>query len=108
MIKRKKLGQHFLNSKLIAEKIILEANITPKDIVFELGTGLGVLTPFLCENAKKVFSIELDEDLFKEAKKNFSKIHNLTLTYGDGLKTKKQFTVFVSNLPYSKSKEIIE
>jgi len=42
MIKRKKLGQHFLNSKLIAEKIISEANITPNDIVLELGTGLGL------------------------------------------------------------------
>ena len=108
MIKRKKLGQHFLNSKLIAEKIISEANITPNDIVLELGTGLGVLTPLLCENAKKVFSIEIDEDLFQEAKKRFSKIHNLTLNFGDGLKTKERFTIFVSNLPYSKSKEAIE
>ena len=108
MIKRKKLGQHFLNSKLIAEKIITEANITPNDIVLELGTGLGVLTPLLCENAKKVFSLEIDEDLFQEAKKKFSKIHNLTLNFGDGLKTKERFTIFVSNLPYSKSKEAIE
>ena len=108
MIKRKKLGRHFLNSKLIAEKIISEANITPNDIVLELGTGLGVLTPLLCENAKKVFSIEIDEDLFQEAKKRFSKIHNLTLNFGDGLKTKERFTIFVSNLPYSKSKEAID
>ena len=108
MIKRKKLGQHFLNSKLIAEKIISEANITPNDIVLELGTGLGVLTPLLCENAKKVFSIEIDDDLFQKAKKRFSKIHNLTLNFGDGLKTKERFTIFVSNLPYSKSKEAIE
>ena len=108
MIKRKKLGQHFLNSKLIAEKIISEANITPNDIVLELGTGLGVLTPLLCENAKKVFSIEIDGDLFQEAKKKFSKIHNLTLNFGDGLKTKERFTIFVSNLPYSKSKEALE
>ena len=108
MIKRIQLGQHFLNSKIIAEKIISEANITPNDIVLELGTGLGVLTPLLCENAKKVFSIEIDEDLFQEAKKKFSKIHNLALNFGDGLKTKERFTIFVSNLPYSKSKEVIE
>ncbi len=53
MIKRKKLGQHFLNSKSIAEKIIAEANITQNDIVLEIGTGLGILTPLLCRNAKK-------------------------------------------------------
>ena len=108
MIKRKRLGQHFLNSKSIAEKIVLEANITENDIVLELGTGLGILTPLLCEKAKKVISIEKDEALFQEAEKNFSKIKNLTIKYGDGFKTKDGFTIFVSNLPYSKSKEAIE
>jgi len=108
MIKRKRLGQHFLNSKSIAEKIIFEANITDNDIVFELGTGLGILTPLLCEKAKKVITIEKDEVLFQEAKKKFSKIKNLTIKYGDGFKTRDRFTIFVSNLPYSKSKDAIE
>ena len=108
MIKRKKLGQHFLNSKSIAEKIITEANITRNDIVLEIGTGLGILTPLLCKDAKKVISIDVDKDLIEEAKKNFSKIHNLTLKYGNGFKTKDRFTIFVSNLPYSKSKDAIE
>jgi len=108
MIKRKKLGQHFLNSKSIAEKIITEANITQNDIVLEIGTGLGILTPLLCKDAKKVISIDVDKDLIEEAKKNFSKIHNLTLKYGDGFKTEDRFTIFVSNLPYSKSKDAIE
>ena len=108
MIKRKKLGQHFLNSKSIAEKIISEANISQNDVVLEIGTGLGILTPLLCKDAKKVISIDVDKDLIEEAKKNFSKIHNLTLKYGDGFKTKDRFTIFVSNLPYSKSKDAIE
>ena len=108
MIKRKKLGQHFLNSKSIAQKIVNEANITEKDIVYEIGTGKGILTPMLCANAKKVISIEKDEILFKEAKKNFSNIQNLTLKHGDGFQNNDKFTIFVSNLPYSKSKEAIE
>ena len=108
MIKRKKLGQHFLNSKSIAQKIIAEAKITEKDVVFELGTGLGILTPLLCENAKKVISIETDKDLFKNAKQNFSSIKNLTIRYGDGFKSKDDFNIFVSNLPYSQSKDAIE
>ena len=108
MIKRKKLGQHFLNSQIIAEKITNEAKISKKDVVFELGTGLGILTPLLCKNSKKVISIEVDEDLFKEAKKNFSKIPNLTLKFGDGINSKEKFDIFVSNLPYSESKKILE
>jgi 16S rRNA (adenine1518-N6/adenine1519-N6)-dimethyltransferase len=108
MIKRKKLGQHFLNSKSIAEKIISQANIAHNDTVLEIGTGMGILTPLLCKDAKKVISIDVDKDLIEGAKENFSKIHNLSLKYGDGFKTRDRFTVFVSNLPYSKSKDAIE
>ena len=37
MIKRKLLGQHFLNSKSIAEFIVNEAQISKTDVVFEIG-----------------------------------------------------------------------
>ncbi|HJJ23003.1 MAG TPA: rRNA adenine N(6)-methyltransferase family protein [Nitrosopumilus sp.] len=108
MIKRKQLGQHFLNSNSIAELIVLEAKITKKDIVFELGTGLGILTPLLCEKANKVISVDIDEKLVRNAKSTFSDINNLILKSGDGFKKKDVFSIFVSNLPYSKSKDAIE
>jgi len=108
MIKRKKFGQHFLNSNSIAKSIVSEAKITKRDIVFELGTGLGILTPLLCEKANKVISIDVDEKLVRNAKSIFSDIDNLVLKSGDGFKKKDSFSIFVSNLPYSKSKEAIE
>ena len=108
MIKRKLLGQHFLNSQNIAKSIITEAKITKNDVVFELGTGLGVLTPLLCEQAKKVISVDADEKLVRFAKSKFSKIDNLVLKSGDGFKTQDIFSIFVSNLPYSRSKDAIE
>jgi len=108
MIKRKLLGQHFLNSQNIAKSIITEAKITKKDVVFELGTGLGVLTPLLCEQAKKVISVDADEKLVRSAKSKFSKIDNLVLKSGDGFMTQDTFSIFVSNLPYSRSKDAIE
>ncbi len=108
MIKRKKLGQHFLNSNLIAKSIVSEAKITKRDTVFELGTGLGILTPLLCEKANKVISIDVDEKLVRNAKSTFSNIDNLILKSGDGFKKIDTFSIFVSNLPYSKSKEAIE
>ncbi len=108
MIKRKLLGQHFLNSHPIAESIVSEAKITKNDVVYEIGTGLGILTPLLCKNAKKVISVDADENLIKNAKTNFSNIENLVLKSGDGFKKKDSFSVFVSNLPYSKSKDAIE
>ena len=108
MIKRKRFGQHFLNSNSIAKLIVSEAKITKEDIVFELGTGLGILTPLLCEKARKVISIDVDEKLVRSAKSTFSNIDNLVLKSGDGLKNKDSFSIFVSNLPYSKSKDALE
>ena len=108
MIKRKLLGQHFLNSKSIAEFIVKEARISKTDVVFEIGTGLGILTPLLCKNAQKVISIDADQNLIKKAKSAFTKFNNLVLKSGDGFKQKDEFSIFVSNLPYSKSKDAIE
>jgi len=108
MIKRKLLGQHFLNSKSIAEFIVKEAEISKNDVVFEIGTGPGILIPLMCENAQKVISVDTDEKLIKKARSNFSQFNNLTLKSGDGFKQKDTFSIFVSNLPYSKSKDAIE
>ena len=108
MIKRKLLGQHFLNSKSIAEFIVKEAEISKNDVVFEIGTGPGILIPLLCENAQKVISVDADEKLIKKAKLNFSQFDNLVLKSGDGFNQKDVFSIFVSNLPYSKSKDAIE
>ena len=108
MIKRKRFGQHFLNSNSIAQFIVSEAKITKKDTVFEIGTGLGILTPLLCQNANKVISVDVDEKLVNKAKSEFSNLDNLVLKSGDGFKKKDTFSIFVSNLPYSKSKDAIE
>ena len=108
MIKRKQLGQHFLNSNTIAKSIISNAQISKNDIVYEVGTGLGILIPLLCERAQKVISIDLDENLVRNAKIKFSDIENLVLKSGDGFKNTDPFTIFISNLPYSKSKDAIE
>ena len=108
MIKRKLLGQHFLNSKPIAELIVKEARISKNDVVFEIGTGLGILTPLLCKNAQKVISVDADRNLIKKAKSELTQFDNLALKWGDGFKQKDEFSIFVSNLPYSKSKDAIE
>jgi 16S rRNA (adenine1518-N6/adenine1519-N6)-dimethyltransferase len=108
MNKRKNLGQHFLKSKIIAKSIVSNANITRNDVVLEIGTGHGILIPYLCKNAKQVFSIENDQDLHYLAKSNFHDYSNLVLEYGDGFNSDHNFSIFVSNLPYSKSRFAIE
>lgn len=108
MNKRHSLGQHFLVSNSVAKSIVDFAELTKKDVVLEVGTGKGILIPYLCEKAKKVISVEKDPDLYLEAKEKFSKIPNLVLERGDAFKMNFDFTVFVSNLPYSESRNAIE
>lgn len=107
-MKRRRLGQHFLLSQNIAKKIVDAAQITKKDLVLEVGTGKGILIPYLCQKAKSVVSVETDERLYSDAILKFSQIRNLELMYGDGFDADVDFTVFVSNLPYSESKRAIE
>ncbi len=108
MNKRKRLGQHFLVSTNVATSIVSAAKISKNDVVFEIGTGKGILVPLLCKQAKKVISIEYDTQLYENAKENFSNFSNLTLKHGNGLKTNEKFSIFVSNLPYSQSRKAME
>src|SRR3990172_4706749 len=107
-MRRQRLGQHFLHSQSVAKKIVEAAGITKKDTVLEIGTGKGILVPLLCEQAGQVISIESDLELYNTAKEKFSDISNLTLLYGDGFESDVKFTIFVSNLPYSKSRDAME
>jgi len=106
--KRHSLGQHFLVSNSVAKSIVDFAKLTKNDVVLEVGTGKGILVTYLCQKAKSVISVEKDSKLYMEATKKFSKLPNLVLEKGDAFKMDFDFTVFVSNLPYSESRNAIE
>lgn len=108
MRKRQYLGQHFLKSTKIARKIVESTDIKPSDVVLEIGSGKGILIPLLCEKAKRVLAYEKDPRIYAVLESKFKNLGNLELICGDGFKTKKKFTKFVSNLPYSKSRKAIE
>ncbi|MGQ0377023.1 MAG: ribosomal RNA small subunit methyltransferase A [Nitrososphaerota archaeon] len=108
MTRQQSLGQHFLISQSVARKIAAAADITQDDIVLEIGTGKGILLPFLCKDAKKVISFEVDKNLHAYSLAKHSTITNLDLRCGDGFESSDSFTVFVSNLPYSESRKALE
>ena len=72
MIKRKKFGQNFLKSDHIAKFIINSLNPTRDDIVYEIGTGRGILLPYLCKKSKHVITVEKDKSLYEEDIMKFS------------------------------------
>lgn len=108
MTKRRALGQHMLVDGQVLDGIIKHADIGSDDIVFEIGTGSGVLTAELCNHAGSVISCEVDKKLFDSARKKLAGCSNLLLVNGDGFKLGHGFNVFVSNLPYSRSRTAVE
>ena len=59
----KRMGQNFLLDESVLEKIIVAADISPKEMILEIGPGLGVLTFELAKRAKQVIAIEKDKKL---------------------------------------------
>lgn len=62
--------------------------VQPTDRVFEVGTGSGYQTAVLAEIAKEVYTIEIIEPLYKQAKNRFEKLgyKNVHIRLGDGTK----------------------
>ena len=60
---QKKFGQNFLIDTHVLDKIIGAAGITTDDMVLEVGPGIGTMTQYLCESARKVIAVEIDKNL---------------------------------------------
>lgn len=101
-----------LVDRRIVDKIVSAANIRKEEIVLEAGTGQGILTMELCRHAKQVISYEVDANLYEKAQEQLLQYfnNNLRLVKADLFKTKDAplFDIFVSNLPYSRSRDAIE
>jgi 16S rRNA (adenine1518-N6/adenine1519-N6)-dimethyltransferase len=107
--KTRSLGQHHLIDKRVLKEVIRSSQISREEVVCEAGTGDGVLTRELCKHAKSVISFEIDRILYLRARNYLSDFSNLLLIHEDIFKNSDiEFDVFVSNLPYSRSKRAIE
>ena len=106
----KKFGQNFLIDTHVLDKIVRAAEITPEDYVLEIGPGIGTLTQYLCESAKHVFAVEIDDNLIPILQETLSPYDNVTVIHNDVLKLDinklveekcegKRIKV-VANLPY--------
>lgn len=82
----KNLGQNFLIDEQAIRDIIDGAEIENDDLVIEIGPGLGTLTAFLLEKAKKVICIELDKKMIKILNDRFIAYNNIELINEDVLK----------------------
>ena len=69
---KKSLGQNFLKSPMVLNKIINAGEIKKADVVLEIGPGKGALTEKLLECAGLVIAVEKDYELFEFLKIKFA------------------------------------
>ena len=107
---QKKFGQNFLIDTHVLEKIIDAAGITKDDFVLEIGPGIGTMTQYLCENAREVAAVEIDNNLIPILKDTLKEYDNVEVIHEDILKVDIQELAqrknqgrpikVVANLPY--------
>ena len=112
---KKRFGQNFLVHKRTAEEIVRAADISQKDIVVEVGVGLGALTIPLARCARHVFGFEIDKGIIEFHEEQGDLPENVTLVHQDILKTDFDDLhrkcggdlIIIANLPYSISNPFI-
>jgi 16S rRNA (adenine1518-N6/adenine1519-N6)-dimethyltransferase len=122
---RKSLGQHFLINSGVLKKITAAAELSPSDIVIEIGPGPGVLTAELIKQSGYVIAVEVDAAMVELLKESFGSAPNLSLITGNILEIDPQSLInqertrfpeglnarsgykLVANLPYYITQPII-
>ncbi len=106
---RKTYGQNFLIDTNVLKKMVNFAEVSDKDILLEIGSGIGNLTEISFQHVKKIIAVEIDfalseifEKIFKDyiGKKIFLlKKDAMKLNYKEIAST-YNINKCVSNLPY--------
>ena len=115
ILPRQSLGQNFLISKSIVQRIIEISDLSKQSHVLEIGPGLGALTSVLLEHVAKVSAYEIDHQMIEVLEQRLSDKFNLALYHQNILQVdlhalyaeERNFQV-VANLPYYISAEITE
>ncbi len=108
---KKNYGQNFLIESSIVDKIAKNAMSDRDCVVFEIGPGIGALTQFLSEYAKKVVSFEIDDRLLPVLEDTLQDCDNVSIVHKDFLEVdlKEEVdkyqqegcdVVVAANLPY--------
>jgi ribosomal RNA small subunit methyltransferase A len=106
---RNHLGQHFLIDYNIVSKIIESGNVKENDVVLEFGTGYGYLTKKIADLVRMVYTYEIDNELYSKAKNFLVENTNVMIFNQDFFKQEEyDFDFFLSNIPYSRSKDTMK
>lgn len=106
----KKLGQNFVIDAGTVRRIVRVAELSPEDVVIEVGPGLGSLTLALLSSARHVVAVEIDPVLAAQLPATVAERglgDRLTVVGADAMKISpgdlgdREPTALVANLPYN-------
>jgi 16S rRNA (adenine1518-N6/adenine1519-N6)-dimethyltransferase len=105
----KQRGQNFVTDANTVRRIVAASGVTAKDIVLEIGPGLGSLTLGLLQAARRVIAIEIDDLLAAQLPRTVGarlpeRTGALTVINADALRVDavpEPPTALVANLPYN-------
>jgi 16S rRNA (adenine1518-N6/adenine1519-N6)-dimethyltransferase len=117
--KTRALGQHFLRDDAVAERMVGLVQPTQRDLVVEIGPGLGALTSRLARVAGRLLALEVDQVMAAALHERFADAAHVEIFAADarsfnyaGLSVLKPHpsgrVVVVGNLPYSVGKPILQ
>lgn len=104
----KLLGQNFMIDSAVFESMGEYASLGKKDVVLDVGAGLGFLTRFLAERCRSVLAVEIDPRLASILSERLQDLSNVELIEGSVLKVQvPSFNKMVSIPPYQISSRLL-
>ncbi len=121
-----KLGQHFLASEDVAERVVDALGDVSQSTVLEIGPGRGILTSLLAKRTRRLIAVELDRVLTAQLRLKFGMARNVEIIEADilaidfdslfgpkpglsrpGIEIKPERVNVVGNLPYHITSDIL-
>ena len=102
-------SQNFLRGRGLVAELIHKSSITQDDIVYEIGSGEGIITQELAKQCKQVISTEIDQELHSKLLHKFTGFDNVQIILGDFLTyglPNNSYKVF-SNIPFNITSQVV-
>lgn len=102
-------SQNFLRSPRLVKELVGHTNIKPRDTVYDIGAGSGVISSVLATRCQSVVAIEADPQTAAKLRANMASYDNVRVEQGDFLAMnlpRSSYKVF-SNIPFHLSSPIL-
>ncbi|MDP9274852.1 MAG: rRNA adenine N(6)-methyltransferase family protein [Chloroflexota bacterium] len=101
--------QNVLAGPSLAAKLVSLSQVSPRDVVYDLGAGSGVLTAALARRSSRVIAIERDPALVRGLRRRFDDVPNVVVREGDILACRlpQSDYVIVANPPFDITADLV-